>query len=68
MPNFDAQNTDRENSKPAPKSVSRDNDLKVSQRGSTQEVAREDNRDTQGRSDVGWNPREGGKNPGATIK
>lgn len=41
MPNFDAQNTDRENSKPSPKSVARDNDLTVSQRGSLQDIARE---------------------------
>jgi hypothetical protein len=68
MPNFDAQNTDSENAKPAPKSVSRDNDLKVSQRGSAQQVAREDNRDTKGRSDIGWTDRPGGQNPGASIK
>lgn len=46
MPDFNAQNTDAENSKPSPKSVSRDNDLKVNGRGGLQDVAAEDPRDT----------------------
>lgn len=38
---FNAQNTDAENSKPCPNAVSRDNDLKVSSAGSAQEIARD---------------------------
>lgn len=41
MPDFNAQNTDRENSKPCPKSVSRDNDLRVNGMGSQQDIARQ---------------------------
>lgn len=41
MPKFDAQNTDRENAKSAPKSVVRDNDLKVNGKGGLQDIALE---------------------------
>lgn len=41
MSKHDAQHTDRENNKPVPKSVARDNDLKVNGRGGLQDVARE---------------------------
>ena len=41
MPNFNSQHTDAENSKATPASVARDNDLKVTQRGSLQSIARE---------------------------
>lgn len=44
MSKFDAQHTDRENSKPAPKSVARDEALRSSSRGSLQNIAREDTR------------------------
>lgn len=40
---FENQSSDRENSKPVPKSVARDNDLKTSSRGSIQSIARESN-------------------------
>ena len=41
MPDFNAQNTDRENAKAPLKSRVRDNDLKVNGRGGLQDVARE---------------------------
>lgn len=37
----DAQHTDRENAKPCPKSVSRDNDLRVNGAGGAQDIARQ---------------------------
>lgn len=46
MPSFDAQNTDAENNRPVPKSVSRDNDLKRNGRGGLQDIASEEPRDT----------------------
>jgi hypothetical protein len=47
MSSFDGQNTDSQNAKPCPVSVPRDNDLKVSQRGSIQSIANEDYRGQQ---------------------
>jgi hypothetical protein len=41
MPDFNAQNTDAENAKAAPKCTARDNDLKKSSRGSLQSIAGE---------------------------
>lgn len=41
MANFDCQNTDRENSKPVPSSVVRDNDLKVNGVSGLQDIARD---------------------------
>ena len=45
MPDFNAQNTDAENAKATPKSVVRDNDLRVNGKGGLQDVARQDPRD-----------------------
>lgn len=53
MANFDAQNTDRENSKSAPKSVARDNALKSSTLGSLQSNARYDSVGQQSNSGAG---------------
>lgn len=39
MPNFDAQHTDAQNAKAAPKAVSRDNDLTSKDQGSAQDIA-----------------------------
>lgn len=41
MADFNCQNTDRENDKPAPKSVVRDNDLRVNGVGGLQDIARD---------------------------
>jgi len=41
MPDFNAQNTDSENSKSAPSSSVRDNDLKVNGVGGIQDIARD---------------------------
>jgi hypothetical protein len=61
MANFNAQNTDAENAKSTPKATDVGGVTLVKQ-SSAQEIAREDNRDTNdGR-------REGGENPGASIK
>lgn len=62
MPSFDSQNTDRENSKPVPKSTRRDDDVKTLAQSSAQAIANSEQRDTTN------GVREGGQNPGATIK
>jgi hypothetical protein len=55
MPSFDAQNTDRENSKAAPKSVDRTNDRSVST-STTKEEAEADRRDTTDGRRSGYDP------------
>ena len=46
MPDFNSQNTDAENNKPVPKSVSRDNDLTINGSRGVQDWAADDPRDT----------------------
>lgn len=70
MPDFNAQNTDSENAKGIP-SVTNRGGVKLVSSKSAQAIAREDNRDTKngaGEGNRSFSSREGGENPGASIK
>jgi len=61
MPDFDSQNTDRENAKPLVTSSARDDDVKTLMSKSAQEIARD-------RANQNTVAGSGGENPGASIK